>query len=84
LLLNGVWTLRPAPSDHEARSHPPQERVRHPRRPSRFAMFDTFDDEAGRDAHLNSNVAAALMEKTKGGDLFVVRSTGQPQRRRSR
>jgi quinol monooxygenase YgiN len=39
--------------------------------PSRFAIFDTFDDEAGRDAHLNGKVAAALMEKAKAGDLFV-------------
>jgi quinol monooxygenase YgiN len=38
--------------------------------PSRFAIFDTFDDEAGRDAHLNGKVAAALMEKAQAGDLF--------------
>ena len=38
--------------------------------PSRFAIFDTFDDEAGRDAHLNGPVAAALMGKAKAGDLF--------------
>ena len=38
--------------------------------PSRFAIFDTFDDEAGREAHLNGKVAAALMEKAKAGDLF--------------
>jgi quinol monooxygenase YgiN len=31
--------------------------------PSSFAIFDTFDDEGGRDAHLNGRVAAALMEK---------------------
>lgn len=37
--------------------------------PSRFAIFDTFDDEAGRDAHLNGKVAAALM--AKAADLFV-------------
>src|SRR5260370_1067884 len=36
-----------------------------------FAIFDTFDDEAGRDAHLNGKVAAALMEKAKAGDLFA-------------
>ena len=30
--------------------------------PSSFAIFDTFDDEAGRDAHLNGKVAAGLME----------------------
>ena len=39
--------------------------------PSSFAIFDTFDDEAGRDAHLKGKVAAALMEKAKGGDLFA-------------
>ena len=43
--------------------------------PSNFAIFDTFDDEAGRDAHLNGKVAAALMEKVKAGDLF----TKEPQ-----
>src|SRR5215467_13964419 len=40
--------------------------------PSRFAIFDTFDDEASRDAHLNGRVAAALMQKAKAGDLFAV------------
>jgi quinol monooxygenase YgiN len=39
--------------------------------PASFAIFDTFDDEAGRDAHLNGKVAAALMEKAKAGDLFA-------------
>jgi quinol monooxygenase YgiN len=39
--------------------------------PSRFAIFDTFDDEAGRNAHLNGKVAAALMEMVKAGDLFA-------------
>ena len=29
--------------------------------PSSFAIFDSFDDEAGREAHLNGKVAAALM-----------------------
>src|ERR1700755_2542419 len=38
---------------------------------SSFAIFDTFDDEAGRDAHLNGKVAAALMAKAKAGDLFA-------------
>jgi quinol monooxygenase YgiN len=37
--------------------------------PSSFAIFDTFDDEAGRDAHLNGKVAAALM--AKAGELLV-------------
>ena len=39
--------------------------------PSSFAIFDTFDDEAGRDAHFNGKVAAALIEKAKAGDLFA-------------
>jgi quinol monooxygenase YgiN len=39
--------------------------------PSSFAIFDTFEDEAGRDAHLKGKVAAALMEKAKAGDLFA-------------
>jgi quinol monooxygenase YgiN len=39
--------------------------------PSSFAIFDTFDDEAARDAHLNGKVAAALMEKAAAGDLFA-------------
>src|SRR6266404_5314008 len=39
--------------------------------PSSFAIFDTFDDETGRTAHLNGKVAAALMEKAKAGDLFA-------------
>ncbi len=39
--------------------------------PGRFAIFDTFDDEAGRDAHLAGAVAAALMEKAAAGDLFA-------------
>ncbi|AKJ31931.1 putative quinol monooxygenase [Caldimonas brevitalea] len=30
---------------------------------SRFAIFDTFPSEAGRDAHLSGKVAAALMAK---------------------
>jgi quinol monooxygenase YgiN len=38
---------------------------------SSFAIFDTFDDEAGRDTHLNGKVAAALMKKIKAGDLFA-------------
>jgi quinol monooxygenase YgiN len=30
--------------------------------PTRFAIFDTFPDDSGRDAHLSGQVAAALME----------------------
>jgi quinol monooxygenase YgiN len=37
--------------------------------PGSFAIFDTFDTEAGRDAHLNGKVAEALM--AKAGDLLV-------------
>lgn len=39
--------------------------------PSKFSIFDTFDDEAAREAHLNGKVAAALMEKARTGDLFA-------------
>ncbi|HEY7783528.1 MAG TPA: antibiotic biosynthesis monooxygenase [Pyrinomonadaceae bacterium] len=31
--------------------------------PKTFGIFDTFPDEAGRQAHLSGQVAAALMEK---------------------
>ncbi|MFE9933381.1 putative quinol monooxygenase [Streptomyces sp. NPDC005533] len=30
--------------------------------PTSFGVFDTFNDEAGREAHLNGKIAAALME----------------------
>ena len=30
-----------------------------------FGVFDTFDDEAGRQAHLSGPIAAALMEAAK-------------------
>jgi|SRR5438270_3252553 len=36
--------------------------------PSTFAIFDAFPDEAGRQAHLNGQVAAALM--AKAGELL--------------
>ncbi|HEY4075508.1 MAG TPA: antibiotic biosynthesis monooxygenase [Rhizomicrobium sp.] len=39
--------------------------------PSAFAVFDTFDDEDSREAHLNGKIAKALMEKAKSGDLFA-------------
>ncbi|OWV98500.1 antibiotic biosynthesis monooxygenase [Rhizobium sp. R72] len=32
---------------------------------STFAIFDAFDDEAGRQAHLNGKVAAALMARAE-------------------
>ncbi len=37
--------------------------------PSSFAIFDTFDDETGRNAHLNGKVAAALM--ARAGELLA-------------
>ena len=30
--------------------------------PTTFAIFDAFADDAGRDAHLNGQIAAALMQ----------------------
>ena len=36
--------------------------------PGQYGIFDVFADDAGRQAHLNGKVAAALMEKA--GDLF--------------
>lgn len=30
--------------------------------PSTFGIFDTFNDENGREAHLNGKIAAALMQ----------------------
>ncbi len=30
--------------------------------PSTFGIFDTFNDESGREAHLNGKIAAALMQ----------------------
>lgn len=35
---------------------------------STFGVFDTFDDEAGRDAHLNGEIAKAL--KASASELF--------------
>jgi len=37
--------------------------------PSSFAIFDTFNDETGRNAHLSGKVAAALM--AKAGELLA-------------
>jgi quinol monooxygenase YgiN len=37
--------------------------------PSTFGIFDTFEDEAGRDAHLSGPIAKALMEKA--GELLA-------------
>jgi quinol monooxygenase YgiN len=36
--------------------------------PGVFGVFDTFDDEEGRDAHLSGEIAKALMAKAK--ELF--------------
>jgi quinol monooxygenase YgiN len=35
----------------------------------RYSIFDTFNDEAGREAHLNGDVAKALM--AKADDFFA-------------
>jgi quinol monooxygenase YgiN len=43
--------------------------------PSRFGIFETFDDEAGRDAHLNRPVARALLDESKASALFEQRPT---------
>ena len=32
---------------------------------SRFGIFDTFSDEAGRNAHLNGEIAKALLAKAE-------------------
>lgn len=37
--------------------------------PTTFGIFDSFPDEAGRDAHLNGKVAAALM--ANAGELLA-------------
>jgi quinol monooxygenase YgiN len=39
--------------------------------PSSFAIFDTFAEESGRNAHLNGKVAAALMQRAD--ELFTKR-----------
>jgi len=38
---------------------------------STFGIFDTFADEAGRDAHLNGKGAALLMSKANSGEVFA-------------
>ncbi len=38
--------------------------------PSTFGIFDAFPDEAGREAHLNGRIAAALM--ARAGELLAV------------
>jgi|SRR5215211_353931 quinol monooxygenase YgiN len=44
--------------------------------PSEFGIFDTFEDEAGRQAHLSGKVAEALMANTAA--LFVEPPNIQP------
>lgn len=39
----------------------------------KYGIFDTFDDESGRDAHLNGKVAEALMAKSD--ELFSTAPT---------
>jgi quinol monooxygenase YgiN len=34
-------------------------------KPGVFGIFDTFNDEAGREAHLNGEIAKALMAKAE-------------------
>ena len=34
-------------------------------KPGVFGIFDTFDDETGRDAHLSGKIAQALMAKAE-------------------
>jgi quinol monooxygenase YgiN len=38
--------------------------------PGKFGIFDTFKDEAGRNAHLSGEIAKALM--AKASELFAV------------
>ena len=38
-------------------------------KPGVFGVFDTFNDEAGRDAHLSGDIAKALM--AKADEYFV-------------
>jgi quinol monooxygenase YgiN len=41
--------------------------------PSTFGIFDTFQDDVGRQAHLSGRIAAALKEK--GAELFATSPT---------
>ncbi len=41
--------------------------------PSTFGIFDTFNDEEGREAHLKGEIAAALMKHA--GDLLATPPT---------
>jgi quinol monooxygenase YgiN len=44
--------------------------------PSTFGIFDTFPDEAGRQAHLSGKVAAALKERAS--ELFATPPVIEP------
>jgi quinol monooxygenase YgiN len=44
--------------------------------PSTFAIFDTFPDDSGRQAHLQGAVAQAL--KDRGPELFAAEPTIEP------
>ena len=44
--------------------------------PGTFAIFDAFEDEAGRQTHLNGPIARALM--THGPDLLAAPLTIEP------
>jgi quinol monooxygenase YgiN len=48
--------------------------------PSTFAIFDAFPDDAGRQAHLNGRVAAALM--AKAGELLAQHERGESRLKR--
>jgi quinol monooxygenase YgiN len=48
--------------------------------PSSFAIFETFDDEAGRDAHLNGQVAAAVSRARAIVDRWIRAATRAKQR----
>ena len=43
--------------------------------PTTFGIFDTFEDEAGRDAHLGGAIAKALM--AKAGELLAAFSSNR-------
>jgi quinol monooxygenase YgiN len=44
--------------------------------PATFGIFDTFQDEEGRNAHVNGEVARALF--AKAGELFITHPEIKP------
>jgi quinol monooxygenase YgiN len=58
--------------------------------PSTFGIFDTFNDEAGRQAHLTGPIAAALMQKAsellakppviEQVELMAAKTTGESEK----